>query len=354
MALLSDISCKQAFAFPELVKELLCAAIEQPWTHQIPIEQFERVNASYVSASGRQRHDDLVWRIRRPDGGDLYLLIEFQSRPDQRMAERMHAYTALLSEDLARQGKTQDLQILPIVLYSGRGRWHAKTSISTLPAGQAGLEDVGSQFGYLVIDRHTIQDKDNFVYTLLMLDQANPKYDDPRILASTLNFWLERQSNQDLVDTVESMVLATLHSLFPDFIPSQVSRLKEVLTMLDELHFKSYSDLLRFQATRRARIQAEWDGRRRGKELGRASGHREGHEEGLGEGLHEGRLEGRQEGLQEGHQEGRQEIFGLILGLRGTPLSSAANERLNAADPVTLRSWIEQLLKNEVPPELKD
>lgn len=119
MTFLSDSSCKQIFAFPEMAKELLYAAVGQPWAFGVPHAAFERVNASYVSTTGKQRHDDLVWRLQRVRNQDLYLLVEFQSRPDQLMAERMHAYTALLSEDLAKQSKMGNTQILPIVLYTG-------------------------------------------------------------------------------------------------------------------------------------------------------------------------------------------------------------------------------------------
>lgn len=42
MAILGDISCKQLFAFPEMAKELLCAAIDEPWTRTALPEDFER------------------------------------------------------------------------------------------------------------------------------------------------------------------------------------------------------------------------------------------------------------------------------------------------------------------------
>ncbi|WP_170298761.1 Rpn family recombination-promoting nuclease/putative transposase [Massilia eburnea] len=172
MALLSDTSCKQIFTFPEMAKELLCAAVEQRWARAVPLKAFERVNASYVSATGTQRHDDLVWRLERVRNDDLYLLVEFQSRPDLLMAERMHAYTALLSEELAKQGKVQAAQILPIVLYTGQRPWHVKTIVSTVSLLPPGLESFESQFSYLLIDVESIVDQSNIVYLLLALNQV--------------------------------------------------------------------------------------------------------------------------------------------------------------------------------------
>jgi hypothetical protein len=337
MALLSDTSFKQLFAFPELAKELLCAAVDQPWTRSMPLAAFEHINASYVSTSGAQRHDDLVWRISRPANGDLYLLIEFQTRPDQRMAERMQSYTALLTEDLARQGKSQDLQILPIVLYSGRVGWHAKTAISTLSAGQLGLEQCKSQFSYLLVDRNTIRDKGNVVYKLLKLDQMSPRRDDPRILAKELNLWIVSQSNQQLAETMRIVVLDRLRMNFPDLPAPQGGGLEEVLDMFNQEQFKSYTDYLVFRASRREHIKGEWEGRRRGKQLGHKAG----------------RQEGLQEGLQKGRQE-VQEIVRLMLARSGFQLPGAANQRLEQADLATLKGWVKKLLADEVPPELKD
>jgi hypothetical protein len=61
---------------------------------------------------------------------------------------------------------------------------------------------------------------------------------------------------------------------------------------------------------------------------------------------------GRQEGLQKSRQE-VQEIVRLMLARSGFQLSGAANQRLEQADLITVKGWVEKLLANEVPPELK-
>ena len=126
--------------------------------------------------------------------------------------------------------------------------------------------------------------------------------------------------------------------------------------MLDQ-NIRTYVDYLELQTARKERIKGEWKGRRRGKQLGHATGHREGVQEGVQKGLREGIKEGIKEGIQEGIQEGRkeerQEIIRALLQRRGYHLSAAANEQLQRADAATLTSWLEKLLANEMPPELK-
>lgn len=323
-----------------MAKELLCAAVDQPWSRAAPHSAFERINASYVSASGAQRHDDLVWKLSLAPNDELYFLVEFQSRSDPRMVERMQSYTALLAEDLAKQRKSGRLQILPIVLYTGRARWHAKTSVSTMSAGQSGLGPIGSQFSYLLIDRTAIRDKTNIVYLLLHLDRLNTKNDDLGAAIMALNLWIKRQSNQQLVQTVESLIALKIRSTIKHFALQPAIQLEDVMEIF-ERQFDSYLDLLKFQHARRERCEGLREGRKQGKLLGREVGRRE------------GRQEGKQEGKLEGLLQARQEMIRLIIESKPAQLSRAATARVESADLVTLDHWIVQLLAGEMPAALK-
>ena len=66
----------------------------------------------------RQRHGDLVWRVRFRDEQWLYLvlLLEFQSNVDRSMAVRMLTYTGLLYQRLIDEGVLREHGALPPVL----------------------------------------------------------------------------------------------------------------------------------------------------------------------------------------------------------------------------------------------
>ena len=59
-----DTGYKLLFSHPEMVRDLLTGYLGGEWLQQADFNTLERVNASYVSENERQRHDDMVWRLR--------------------------------------------------------------------------------------------------------------------------------------------------------------------------------------------------------------------------------------------------------------------------------------------------
>lgn len=155
-----DTVYKQLFSHPEIVRDLLVGLLPAAWAQALTLDGLERMNASYASDHGKARHADVVWRARI--GGEwvyVYILLEFQARPDQWMALRMQVYTGLLYQDLVAQhrlskhGKLPPL--LPIVLYHGRRPWRAATSLAQLMLPPpAGLERFQPGLQYLLVDQH--------------------------------------------------------------------------------------------------------------------------------------------------------------------------------------------------------
>jgi len=82
----------------------------------------------------------MVWRVRLADSSWLYiyLLIEFQSAPDQYMALRIMVYTGLLYQDLLARKLVQPgdrlTPVVPLVLYDGSRRWTAAQDSSSSSA----------------------------------------------------------------------------------------------------------------------------------------------------------------------------------------------------------------------------
>jgi hypothetical protein len=160
-----DHGYKLLFAHAEMVRDLLVGFVDEPWVKELQFDTLQRVSASYVSDDLRDREGDIVWRVRlRGRWLYLYILLEFQSRPDRFMAVRMLGYVSLLYQDLIRQGprawglddeeaadpgragaapsgglparppsgERRLPPVLPIVLYNGRARWRAATEVADL------------------------------------------------------------------------------------------------------------------------------------------------------------------------------------------------------------------------------
>ena len=103
----------------------------------IDFSTLELIPTNHVTKELRQRHDDIIWRVRWKDTYCyLYLLMEFQSTIDPFMAVRVLVYSGLLWEDLIATGVIKQGDklppIFPLVLYNGEQKWAAPQNVSEL------------------------------------------------------------------------------------------------------------------------------------------------------------------------------------------------------------------------------
>ena len=145
-----DPGYKGIFSHRIMVEELLRGFVPGDWIERLDFSTLERLGNSFVSADLRERHSDLIWRLRLRGDGDgwvyLYLLLEFQSTSDPFMAVRLLTYVGLLLEEIIRKEKLRPGDrlpaVLPLVIHSGRGRWRAPENVVTLtgrPPSPSGL-----------------------------------------------------------------------------------------------------------------------------------------------------------------------------------------------------------------------
>lgn len=113
-----DSGYKQLFSHPDMVRDLLTGFVPGPWLQSARFDTLERVNASYVSESDRQRHDDMVWRLQvGPRWVWIYLLLEFQSRDDPWMAVHIRNMVEALFK---LERSTGSDEIIQLILAAGK------------------------------------------------------------------------------------------------------------------------------------------------------------------------------------------------------------------------------------------
>jgi len=134
-----DLSYRLFFSHVRMVCDLLREMIGEAWVESIDFASAERVNASFVSEKRRNRESDVIWKFRRRDTGDpvyVYVLLEFQSRPDRYMPVRLMTYLGLLYEDLIAEGRLGPSgrlpQVIPVVVYNGLGPWGTPVDLAEL------------------------------------------------------------------------------------------------------------------------------------------------------------------------------------------------------------------------------
>jgi predicted transposase/invertase (TIGR01784 family) len=134
-----DLSYRLFFSHARMVCDLLREMIGEDWVKLLDFSSAERVNASFVSETRRNRESDVIWKFRRRDTGDpvyVYVLLEFQSRPDRYMPVRLMTYTGMLYETLIAEGRLGPSgrlpQVIPIVIYNGLGAWGTPLDLAEL------------------------------------------------------------------------------------------------------------------------------------------------------------------------------------------------------------------------------
>jgi predicted transposase/invertase (TIGR01784 family) len=181
-----DQGYKLLFSHPEMIRDLLIGFVREDWVQELDFNTLEKLNSSFVTDSLKQRHDDLIWRLRfKGRWLYVYLVLEFQSTVDPDMAVRVMAYIGLLYQDLIRTKQITDKgklpPVLPIVLYNGEPRWHAATDVFQLIDHIPGsLAQYSPRLKYLLIDEGAYDDTEleslkNLVSALFRLEKTPVK-----------------------------------------------------------------------------------------------------------------------------------------------------------------------------------
>ena len=269
---MDDAAYKQLFSRPPMVWDLLHGFAARDWSGALDFASLTPLPASYVSDL-RQRHGDLVWRLRFHDERWLYLvlLLEFQAAVDRAMAVRMLAYTALLYQKLIGDGALRQHDalppVLPIVIYNGRRRWNAAEDMSELIAsGGPALDRYQPSQRYSLLDEGRVTDADrphgNFVSALIELETNRDRSRLPELLGALIDL-LRKQGDEELTQAFRAWVAEVLlPRRFRGTESGSLPRLEEVRTMLAE-QVREWTE--------------EWveEGREQGREQGIAQGRAE-------------------------------------------------------------------------------
>jgi hypothetical protein len=249
----------------------------------------------------------------------VYLLIEFQSRPDPFMALRILVYLGLLYQELvkgkhlSRNGKLPP--VFPLVLYNGEQPWTPAQEMADLIETLPGLMVYRPHLRYLLLDEgrlsaDEVEPNENLAAALIRLENSRAPQELQRTI-SLLVRWLQAPEQQSLG---RAFTVWIKRVLLPARLPGvelpQLSDLNEVHTMLAE-RVKQWTE--------------QWKA----------------------EGLEAGRQQGLEEGLQEGRQEGEAAMLLRLLNQRFGPIDESTRARVLAADAEQLLAWGDRVLTAE-------
>ena len=243
---MNDPSYKRLFSRPRMVRDLLTGFAARDWNAELDLGSLTPLPASYVTHDLRQRHGDLVWRLRFRDERWLYvvLLLEFQSAVDRSMAVRMLTYTALLYQKLIAEGVLREQSVLPpvlpVVIYNGRRPWTVPVNVAELIASGRGASLARYQPSqrYFLLDEGRVGGADlpsgNLVSALIALETNRDQLRAPELLGALIDL-LRKQDDAELTAAfTEWVAQVLLPRRFRGSVSGPLPRLEEVRAMLAE------------------------------------------------------------------------------------------------------------------------
>ncbi len=318
-----DGSYHRLFSDPRLVEDLLRHFVPAELTETLDFSAMERVNTKFHSEGLQRRDGDIIYRIPgHKQAGEiyLYLLLEFQSRPDHHMALRIMVYTGLLYQQLLAQGVKSLPPVLPLVLYNGDQRWRKPLDLSTLIAlpDDSPLWPYQPQMRYYLIEQNQYPEGkgDSINGAIFRLENVNNGKD----LLKGIDFLSQLVNDRTLRRILANWVfyvLAPYKGL--ELETAEIHGLTEVRTMLAN-SIKHWQEQVEKELAEKAM------------------------EKGRKEGIEKGRKEGIEKGMEEGLRNGQLSLLCSLLEKRFGPLPPWAVSQLEQADTQTLQRWALQFV----------
>jgi hypothetical protein len=301
-----DSSYKLFFSHARMVCDLLREILGEAWVSLLDLASAEKMPTSFTSKSLKLRESDLIWRFRRKDNGEpvyVYILLEFQSRPDRYMAARIMTYMGLFYEALIAEGllpKSGKLPlVIPIVVYNGISPWGSAQDLSELierldPSAEPYVPRVCFRLIHEAqVPLEKLAASESPVADLFLLERS-PAWQD--VLSTVPRL-------RDHVPPAE----ASLRRAFESFLVGVV--LPRVGVKAEQLTLEEVESML-------AERIDEWN--------------------------RQVRQEGLQQGLQEGLQKGEARALLCLLEKRFGSLGPETRERITHADADLLLEWIDR------------
>lgn len=135
-------------------KEEMAKFISTFVKYNVKPEQLEIYNSNYITKKFEYQNADIVYKIK---GKEVYFLIEHQTKVDYSMAYRILNYCVEIIKSAIKMKEINRAtfrypRVIPIVLYTGKQKWTASTSLAEIQTEDKNFEIKGIDAKYKLID----------------------------------------------------------------------------------------------------------------------------------------------------------------------------------------------------------
>jgi len=256
------------------------------WTANISADDLERIDKSFITKGYGKMDSDVIYKLKLA-GSDVYfyVLIELQTKVDFTMPFRLLRYMVELQNDIfentdekiRRRKAFRMPAIVPIVLYTGKDKWTAKTAYREYTENRGGIfGDAIIDFHYLLcdlnrLDDETIEPAEDSLDAVFVVEKKRLKRPGtPLAFEDIKGWWLNNvsglpENNRDsLINWLEYMYF---NGNMPPNIKEGLLNLK--LKEREEVSMKSLADVWYEDAVHKGRKQEALELAKRLRALGR-------------------------------------------------------------------------------------
>lgn len=186
-------------------KEKMAKFISTFVKYNVKPEQLEIYNSNYITKKFEYQNADIVYKIK---GKEIYFLIEHQTKVDYSMAYRILNYcveiikSAIKMKEINRS-KFRYPRVIPIVLYTGRQKWTASTSLAKIQTEDKNFEIKGIDAKYKLIDINQYEvlellQERTMLANMMILEKCRSKEDIINNLAKILKNTQKGEARENL------------------------------------------------------------------------------------------------------------------------------------------------------------
>jgi len=206
-----DVGFKKLFSDKINVCWFITEIIPEPGLKNYSQLDIEIVATESINAQWKTRRSDMVYRLPYSSSW-VYLLVEFQSRPNKQMHCRIYEYMFLIQKKY-QTNKGLPL-VVPVVLYNGTEKWFPVTQFADNIEYAEDFPEYAQRLNYIFIDVRDIpEDKllngNNVLAAALYIDQVatNPDSVVERLLELGKNIRIPEEQREELAEWLYHAVL---------------------------------------------------------------------------------------------------------------------------------------------------
>ena len=179
--------------------------------NEIKEKDLQKCDTEYITKEKEKLESDILYKLKQKE---IYFLIEHQSTVDFSMAERILEYCVevirkIKKERIINYQKEEMPGIYPIVLYTGKRKWTAKTELIQMQEEIYGIEK-RLNCSYLLVDinKHTkeelIKERSSIAKAMLM-EKVQNKKELLEILEKVVKEELTKEEKEFITDIITNI-----------------------------------------------------------------------------------------------------------------------------------------------------